>query len=168
MNETKNIIIQFNRDKIESFKDKIESFSGDYSFLSNFYLCEVYYQGKLYRSSEHAYQAAKTDNKEDRDKFDNITSGEAKKLGRKLQVSEHFKRNKVGIMHEIVLNKFNRNTELLKKLLDTYPLYIQEGNYWGDKFWGVCLKTGEGKNYLGKILMDVRDAHLKALTYTYL
>jgi predicted NAD-dependent protein-ADP-ribosyltransferase YbiA (DUF1768 family) len=30
-----------------------------------------------------------------------------------------------------------------------------EGNYWKDTFWGIC--DGIGKNYLGKILMEVRE-----------
>lgn len=37
-----------------------------------------------------------------------------------------------------------------------------EGNTWGDKFWGVC--DGEGENHLGKLLMEVRaelTKHLK-------
>ena len=31
-----------------------------------------------------------------------------------------------------------------------------EGNTWHDTFWGVDLKTGEGENHLGKILMALR------------
>lgn len=27
--------------------------------------------------------------------------------------------------------------------------YIQEGNRWGDKFWGVCFKMNKGFNYFG-------------------
>ncbi len=33
---------------------------------------------------------------------------------------------------------------------------LQEGNRWGDTFWGVDLRTGKGENKLGKILMRVR------------
>lgn len=33
---------------------------------------------------------------------------------------------------------------------------LVEGNRWNDKFWGVCLKTGRGENWLGKLLMQVR------------
>jgi predicted NAD-dependent protein-ADP-ribosyltransferase YbiA (DUF1768 family) len=32
---------------------------------------------------------------------------------------------------------------------------LVEGNYWHDTFWGVC--NGVGENYLGEILMHVRQ-----------
>jgi predicted NAD-dependent protein-ADP-ribosyltransferase YbiA (DUF1768 family) len=38
----------------------------------------------------------------------------------------------------------------------TYPAHLTEGNHWGDTFWGVDLRTGKGRNYLGRILMSVR------------
>lgn len=34
---------------------------------------------------------------------------------------------------------------------------IVEGNTWGDAFWGVDSRTGEGENHLGQILMQVRS-----------
>ena len=43
-----------------------------------------------------------------------------------------------------------------KLLLNTGDLYIQEGNYWGDKFWGICLKTNTGQNILGHLIMNIR------------
>jgi hypothetical protein len=33
----------------------IKGFLGEYSFLSNFYLCPVYYEGLVYPSSENAF-----------------------------------------------------------------------------------------------------------------
>lgn len=39
----------------------IVDFRGPYRWLSNFHLAEVYFEGHFYRSSEHAYQAAKAD-----------------------------------------------------------------------------------------------------------
>ena len=32
---------------------------------------------------------------------------------------------------------------------------LVEGNDWGDTYWGMC--NGEGKNYLGKMLMSIRE-----------
>ncbi|CAM0109837.1 hypothetical protein VPH166E361_0119 [Vibrio phage 166E36-1] len=49
------------------------------------------------------------------------------------------------------------NPSLRSKLLDTSDVELVEGNWWGDKYWGVCLKTGEGENNLGKLLMKVRE-----------
>lgn len=42
-------------------------------------------------------------------------------------------------------------------LLDTGNKTLKEGNYWKDLYWGVDLRTGEGENHLGKILMQLRD-----------
>ena len=42
------------------------------------------------------------------------------------------------------------------KLIETGNKYIQEGNRWNDKFWGVCLKTNQGENNLGKLIMNIR------------
>ena len=49
--------------------DHISSFTGDYSFLSNFHPAEVSLDDINYPSVEHAYQAAKTLNKEERKPF---------------------------------------------------------------------------------------------------
>ena len=60
-------------------------------------------------------------------------------------------------MEEIVRAKFVQNPYLMKKLLDTGELLLIEGNTWKDIFWGVDINSGEGKNHLGKILMNVRE-----------
>lgn len=38
----------------------IDKFDGEYDFLSNFYPCDIKFEGLLYNSNEAAYQAAKT------------------------------------------------------------------------------------------------------------
>lgn len=38
----------------------IDSFHGEYAFLSNYYDSPIFYDGILYPSVEHAFQAAKT------------------------------------------------------------------------------------------------------------
>ena len=58
-------------------------------------------------------------------------------------------------MLEIVRSKFKQNKDLAKKLIETGDAYLEEGNWWGDKIWGVC--NGEGENRFGKILMQVRE-----------
>jgi predicted NAD-dependent protein-ADP-ribosyltransferase YbiA (DUF1768 family) len=59
-------------------------------------------------------------------------------------------------MRECIEQKFN-NTVLRNKLLGTGTQVIQEGNFWNDKFWGVCLKTGKGSNILGRLIMEKRS-----------
>lgn len=36
----------------------------------------------------------------------------------------------------------------------TGDVELVEGNWWGDRFWGVC--DGVGENRLGRCLMEVR------------
>ena len=57
-------------------------------------------------------------------------------------------------MYKLLVQKFN-DKELARKLLDTGDCYIQEGNKWNDRFWGVC--KGQGENHLGKLIMKIRS-----------
>ena len=43
---------------------------------------------------------------------------------------------------------------MMEKLILTGDSYLEEGNTWNDRYWGVC--NGVGKNKLGEILMQVR------------
>ena len=58
-------------------------------------------------------------------------------------------------MRDIIRAKFNQNSMLKLKLLETIDCELIEGNTWRDYFWGVC--KGKGKNMLGNILMEVRN-----------
>jgi len=137
----------------------IDQFSGDNRFLSNFYWSKVFYDGIIYPSAEHAYQAAKTNDYKIKKFIANLsTPNKAKEFGKGLILNADKKawyKNSLLIMENVVWNKFCENTNLLDKLLDTYPAELIEGNYWNDTFWGVC--NGKGENHLGKILMKVRQ-----------
>lgn len=135
--------------------EQIKGFFNEYKFLSNFELGEVLYEGVRYPSSENAYQAAKSLDTNIRNKFINITPSESKKLGRSIEVREDWEQVKYGVMYNIVLDKFIRNPKLGDLLINTGDKYLEETNYWNDKIWGVC--KGVGTNWLGKILMDVRN-----------
>lgn len=133
----------------------IESFAGDYSFLSNFYPCVIIFEGQKYNSTEHAYQAAKCKNIDDRAKFrESIKASKAKFLGKKVAMRPDWESVKLQIMYEVVKQKFSKYDNLKKLLLDTGEAEIIEGNNWNDTYFGVC--NGKGMNHLGKILMRVR------------
>jgi len=135
----------------------IKEFQGQYRFLSNFWLCTVPLDGETYPSVEHAFQAAKTKNDLERRRIRlAATPGEAKRLGRYIRLRGDWEESKIGLMDYLVMQKFHLHPELGKLLLQTGTEELQEGNYWGDKYWGVDLKTGVGENHLGKILMNVR------------
>jgi len=144
----------------------IEKFSGDYRFLSNFWPCEIKYKGFTFPSTEHAYQAVKWLYVSNNDHLEELilgflgkanTAGKAKRMGRLIPIeTEIWDSVKVQVMREITIIKYSDNIVLRKLLKSTNPMYIQEGNNWGDTFWGVDLKTGLGKNVLGRILMNER------------
>jgi ribA/ribD-fused uncharacterized protein len=130
-------------------------FFGEYRFLSNFYNCKVIYDELIFNSAENAYQAAKSTDFSTRQKFLTISSKEAKNLGKVIVIREDWDSVKLTIMTKIVTDKFFRNSNLAQLLLDTGEKYLEERNYWGDTFWGVC--KGKGQNNLGKILMSIRS-----------
>ena len=111
--------------------------------------------GIEYPSVEHAYQAAKTVDRRERAAIAKCaTAGEAKKLGQKCAIRPDWDAVKIEIMRGLLKKKFSYR-RLKKALLDTGEAYLEEGNNWGDSFWGVCNDIGE--NHLGKLLMEIRD-----------
>ena len=142
---------------------KIDSFSGEYEFLSNFYPCQILYDGVEYRSAEAAFQAAKFPPAE-RYQFTMMMPGEAKKTGRKGSLPKDWDERRLDVMREVVARKFMQNPELAVKLIATGDAELIEGNWWGDDFWGADSKTGVGENHLGKLLMELRD-ELKEMNF---
>lgn len=142
--------------------EKIEIFNGDYEFLSNFYPCKVTWEGIEYPSSEHAYVAAKTLDRYARAFISTIpTAAKVKAHGRKLELRPDWDLVKFDIMWDIVYEKFLQNPELKKKLLATGDAILEEGNWWGDKIWGISpAGSGVGENRLGIALMEVREHFL--------
>ena len=98
----------------------VKQFQDEYRFLSNFYMAEVEYEGTMYPSSEHAYQAAKQFDQEFRDKVKNLkTPGLAKRAGRGAKLRPDWEKKKIGIMTEIVRDKFTRHQDLASRLVGT-------------------------------------------------
>lgn len=134
--------------------DRFTKESG-YDFLSNFYMATVRFDGKLYPSVEHAYQAAKTLDNISRDIIRKAkTPSDAKKLGQGLEIRHDWNEVRIDIMRGLIREKFE-NPFLRPLLLATGDAALILNNKWNDKFWGVCRGTGE--NWLGKILMEERN-----------
>jgi hypothetical protein len=153
----------------------IDKFLDYYYFLSNFYPHTISYpypnckggpwltdwKVKYYRSTEHAYQAFKADNEAEHEYIRNLdTAGKAKRAGRNVSVRKDWEEIKCDLMLDLVRVKFD-DIGLARKLVETDNEELVEGNYWHDNVWGKCTcehcSTIEGKNWLGKILMIVRD-----------
>jgi N-glycosidase YbiA len=144
------------------FTSIIDSFSGEYRWLSNFWIHDLVRQ----LSVEHHYQAAKTTNFQDWLLVMSAeTPAKAKKYtkpieygGRISGIRPDWKEVRVPLMEQFTREKYATNADLRNRLLDTQGSLLIEGNTWNDTFWGVC--NGVGENNLGKILMRVRDGFL--------
>lgn len=134
--------------------DAIMQFSGEYRFLSNFFPATVELDGALYPTVENAYQAAKR-LPDVRTEFQTALPGQAKRLGRQTRLPPDWEARKLDVMADLLVQKF-QHQHLKDALLKTGERLLCEGNTWGDTFWGVDLKTLEGSNHLGELLMLIR------------
>lgn len=139
---------------------QIVNFTGQYEFLSNFFVRHFAYRDVVYSSAEHAYQAAKAITTEDHNLVMNAkTPREARRLGQKIAMREDWEEVRVPTLHAILVAKFHQHPDLLATLLETSPKLLIEGNTWGDRFWGAVYERNAwtGENNLGKLLMKLRD-----------
>lgn len=137
----------------------IKEFQGEYRWLSNFAPVEINYKGRVYPSVEHAYQSAKSDDDLWKAMCQDpaISAGKIKRESRKVKLRTDWDKIKWFVMDECLAEKF-RQEPYRSKLIATGDQLIQEGNTWGDTYWGVDLGTGEGENNLGKIIMALRGS----------
>ncbi len=151
----------------------IDSFMGPYRFLSNF---AVHPDGF---SNEHFYQAAKATSGPPKTRLRAVflardelltipedcwfdvhrvlsceTPGQAKRAGRRVPFPPVWDDIKEEVMRLLIQYKFGPSFDFGAQLLATGDAELVEGNHWGDTTWGVC--RGEGKNLLGKLLMEQR------------
>lgn len=134
--------------------DRISSFRGKYAFLSNFYDAKVEVEGLVYFNAEAAFQAMKCESYDDRLSFTMLDPSAAKKKGRRVRLRSDWEEVKDEYMYKVVKAKFEQHSDLREMLLNTKDRYLEEGNSWGDCYWGVYCEIG--KNRLGEILMKVR------------
>ncbi len=137
--------------------EPILAFEGFYRWLSNFAPSPLTYEGLRYPTVEHAYQAAKTLDPEERHRVAALsTPGLAKRAGRSIQLRDDWEEVKVSVMKELLALKFAQ-PGLRAKLLATGDRLLVEGNTWNDRFWGQC-PVGNGQNMLGRLLMEQRQS----------
>lgn len=158
-------------------REAITKFQGEHRWLSNFWPATVSMTTRVYdnawesgsgstvartfRTAEAAYQASKFDGRE-WDRFAVLPGSqdgarEAKRMGKRRQHANV--ERKIECMRLVVAAKFSTaNPGLVQALLDTDRLVIEEGNDWGDTFWGISPPgNGQGLNWLGRIIMDRRS-----------
>ena len=146
----RNVFEILDGDKISGFSKKNKT-----EFLSNFHPSTISFEGQLYPTVEHAYQASKTLDSQIRNMIrKSVSPMDAKKLGRSLTLRDDWADVKVDVMRKLIREKF-QNPFLQHLLLQTGDLSLINENRWNDKFWGVC--KGVGENWLGRILEEVRE-----------
>ena len=137
----------------------IKNFEGEYAFLSNFYFSPMIIDNVVYTTNEHFFQAMKSFNPKERQAITLApTPGKAKRLGRKVSLRKDWEDIKEEVMLIGLRHKFS-NPDLRRKLLATGNEELIEGTTWHDNYWGICnceACGGQGKNRLGKLLMQVR------------
>jgi ribA/ribD-fused uncharacterized protein len=149
----------------------------NFGFLSNFYPTAVEIEGQKWLTVEHYYQSQKSSDSEYRDAIRQAaTPGKAKRLGAAPGSSQHgsnqswFHRNgklhredwdevKVEVMRSALVAKFRQHPDLAERLLETGDAEIVEESA-TDFYWGAG-HDGQGLNWLGRLLMELRS-HLKS------
>lgn len=132
--------------------------TGDaYGEFSNFYSAAIKIKGKVWRTSEHYFQAQKfAETKYEEEIRSLVSPGAAARKGRdrKLPLRKDWEKVKDNVMREAVRAKFSQHKNLKELLLSTNDSILIEhttnDHYWGDG------GNGSGRNMLGKILMEIR------------
>lgn len=128
--------------------------------LNNFSAHAVEFEGILYPTSEHAYQAAKCLDLQGKNEIRNAKSPLLAK-----QVSngkfKHARRAdwnevKLDVMERILRAKLDQHEEVRGVLLKTGNDLIAEDSP-VDNFWGIG-KNKDGENHLGKLWMKIRES----------
>jgi len=136
----------------------IRKFEKEYRWLSNFYPCALRFRGKRFESVEYAYMSAKSDDKAWKQRcIDAVEKPrKIKKLSQHLELVPNWDTIKLEVMQECLELKFAQEP-FRTWLLETGGAHIQEGNGWGDTFWGVDVETNQGENHLGRLIMEIRE-----------
>ena len=147
--------------------------------FSNYYMNEpIEIDGVAYRSGEHYYQSKKFELDSDYNLIirNAKTPHQSRLLGQQKINSRYGGNDEVntmirrykhesidinwdvvkdGVMRTVVYHKFSQSATLRQLLISTGDSYLYENSPY-DSYWGVG-RNGNGKNMLGKILMEVRE-----------
>lgn len=142
--------------------ETIDNFNGVFDFLNNEYPCAVYYEGRLYPSVFHAFQAARSDLDHQRAKIALAESlQELYELATEIEDPHDWANKRLTVMEKCLRDKFRRHRELRERLRKTGNRELI--NTYADRsssnlFWGMV--DGKGQNHLGTLLQNIRlDIH---------
>ncbi len=133
--------------------------SSPYYEFTNFYPVDVPLDNKIWPTSEHYYQAMKfTDPHLQETIRMAATPREAFNIGQKNKASVRSDWHAINldVMRKAVRAKFTHNPSLQKLLLKTGNTVLVENAGKNDAFYGAG-EDYKGKNWLGRILMEIRE-----------
>ena len=136
----------------------------EFGEFSNFAAFPFTLDGKEWPTSEHYFQAQKFTLEDYREQIRQAPSPMiAARLGRSraVPIRGDWEEVKLTVMRAAVRQKFATHPELTALLLSTGDEELVEAAP-KDSFWG-CGANGTGQNWLGRILMELRQALMPAL-----
>ncbi len=157
---SKQILEQFRDPQLEISGNPIGFYEREFYVFSNFSSFQVFWRGRLWPTSEHAYQAShffETAPELAEQIFDLLSAHEAFKIAKANghRAPKNWEEIKVGIMEDICRHKLSQHEYIKRKLLQTGDLTLVEDsptdNCWG---WGP---NRDGRNELGKVWMKLRE-----------
>lgn len=140
-------------------EDAVYFFTGPFFPLDNFSAHSVEIWGNTFPTAEHAFQWKKYETTET-GLAEAIRVSGSPELAKKISRGSENKRQdwqeiRLGVMADIIRAKAAQHEDVREMLLRTGDKLLVE-NSPVDSFWG-CGEDGKGENYLGKILMAIRD-----------
>ncbi|MFA5932608.1 MAG: NADAR family protein [Microgenomates group bacterium] len=154
-----------NRDQqLETSGEVVGFYEREFYVFSNFSSFQVEWKGRVWQTSEHAYQAShffETTPELVEEIFVAKSAHEAFKIAKANtgRAPEDWDEKKVAVMEDIVRHKLEQNPYIMHKLLQTGDREIVEDSP-KDAFWGWG-KDRNGRNELGKIWMKLREEVMK-------
>ena len=141
-------------------EDTIGFYEREFYVFSNFSSFQVQWKGRLWPTSEHAYQAAHffdTAPELVEEIFTARSAHEAFKIAKANgnKAPKNWDKTKIGIMEDICRHKLQQHLYVEKKLRQTKDWPLAEDSPI-DPFWGWG-KDRKGRNELGKVWMRLRD-----------
>lgn len=137
----------------------INFYTPKFYVFNNFSAHAIEFRGKLYSTSEHAYQAAKCTDPAGQEAIRNARSPlQAKTLANETYQTAKdpdWDRKKVAVLEQILRAKLEQHPEAQESLKESGSEEIIEDSP-TDYFWGEGA-DGSGQNMLGKLWMKLRD-----------
>lgn len=124
-------------------------------FMSNFWRARMFIYGDWWNFVEAPYQSAKTNDLTEKEEIRRTGDPmEARLIGQKVQLVSQWDHIKRQVMKECCLAKFLQHPDLRIQLMKTGEEILIEDN--PTDAWRGSGADGNGRNELGKILMEIR------------